>query len=120
MNKHESCCVLVTGVRNFVVCLHFQFLILKIYNAIQNPADGYVFLCVRFVLCADVYFMSIHTPTFNILHVWVFCLHGCAPSSRGPCCGQKRVLYALGLELQMVVSCSVGAENQVWKWTMMD
>lgn len=61
MNKHESCCVLVTGVRNFVVCLHFQFLIINIYNAIQNPADGYVFLCVRFVLCADVYFMSEYT-----------------------------------------------------------
>lgn len=120
MNKHESCCVLVTGVRNFVACLHFQFLILKIFNVIQDPADGYICLCVRFVLCADVCFMSIHTSTFNILHVWVFCLHSCAPSSCSPCCGQKRVLDALGLELQMVVSYRVGAENQVWKWTIMD
>lgn len=50
----------------------------------------------------------------------IFYMHSCAPYSCSPCCGQKRVLDALGRELQMVVSCLVGAENQVWKWTIID
>ena len=47
---------------------------------------------------------------------WVLCLHVCIymciclVTHRG----QKRALEPLELELQMVVSCYVGARNQTW------
>ena len=53
---------------------------------------------------------------FFILCVWMFHLHGYAYTAHipGVCRGWKRVLDPLQLELQMVVSCHVGAENQTW------
>jgi hypothetical protein len=42
------------------------------------------------------------------------CRDVCAPCVAGVCRGQKRVLGLLELELPMVVSCRVSAENRTW------
>ena len=75
--------------------------------------SGALFWCVWRQLCT-------HINKINLLKklplcVWVFCLSVCLcvtfiPGSKG---GQQRVTEVLELELQMVVTCHVDAENQL-------